>query len=78
MRGCSKPTAISDLELLSNDVKSSTVKSLILLSKFRGIYPQFKDKLSKQEIELHRPDSLNAFLRILNDSDSDIMGRENC
>jgi hypothetical protein len=64
---------LGDLELLSNDVKSSTIKSLILLSKFLGIYPQFKLRLNEHGIKLYRPDSLNAFLRILNSNNSDIL-----
>ena len=64
---------LRNLELLSNDVKSSTVKSLILFSKFKGTYTQFKTKLNQYGIKLYRPDSLNAFLRILNANNSDVM-----
>jgi intergrase/recombinase len=64
---------LRDLELLSNDVKSSTVKSLILFSKFKGTCTQFKAKLDQFGVKLYRPDSLNAFLRILNASSSDVM-----
>ena len=61
------------LELLTNDVKSSVVKSLLLYSKFNGCYSQFKDRLSEHGIKLYRPDSLNAFLRIFNASNSNLM-----
>ena len=64
---------LRDLELLSNDVKSLAVKALILLSKFKGNYSQFKLRLNENGIKLSRPDSLSAFLRILNASNSNIM-----
>jgi len=64
---------LRDLDTLSNDIKASTVKALILLSKFLGTYTQFKQKLSEYGIKLARPDSLTAFLRILNNGNSNII-----
>ena len=64
---------LREVELLTNDVKSSVVKSLLLLAKFNGCYSQFKARLSEYGIKLYRPNSLNAFLRILNANDSDIL-----
>ncbi|MGD0644942.1 MAG: integrase [Candidatus Bathyarchaeia archaeon] len=64
---------LREVELLTNDVKSSVVKSLLLFSKFNGCYSQFKDRLNEYGIKLYRPDSLNAFLRILNASNSNII-----
>jgi intergrase/recombinase len=64
---------LRELELLTNDVKTSVVKSLLLFSKFKGCYSQFKARLTDYGIKLYRPDSLNAFLRILNASNSNVM-----
>ena len=64
---------LRDLELLTNDVKSSVVKSLLLYSKFNGCYSQFKARLNEYGIKLYSPDSLNAFLRIFNASNSNLM-----
>jgi hypothetical protein len=64
---------LRELELLTNDVKTSVVKSLLLFSKFNGCYSQFKTRLNDYGIKLYRPDSLNAFLRILNASNSNVM-----
>ena len=37
-----KDSNLRELELLTNDVKSSVVKSLLLYSKFNGCYSQFR------------------------------------
>jgi len=52
---------LRELELLTNDVRSSVVKSLLLFSKFNGCYSQFRNRLNEYGIKLYRPDSLNAF-----------------
>jgi hypothetical protein len=64
---------LREIDILTNDTKASTVKALILLSKFLGNYTQFKTKLTEYGIKLARPDSLTAFLRILNNGNSDII-----
>ena len=61
------------LDLLTNDVKTSATKALILLAKYHGRYSQFKARLNEYGIKLYRPNSLDAFLRILNAGNSDIM-----
>jgi len=38
---------LRDLELLSPEVKSSAVKALILVSKYKGTYKQFKERLAE-------------------------------
>ena len=64
---------LRELDALSNDKKTHAIKALILISKFLGNYTQFKAKLSEYGIKMYRPDSLGAFLRILNANNSDIM-----
>jgi intergrase/recombinase len=64
---------LAELELLSNDVRSSVVKSLLLLAKFIGCYGQFKDRLKEHGIKLYRPNALDAFIRMLSVSESNII-----
>ena len=64
---------LRELDQLSPHKKASAVKALSLLSKFQGSYSQFKSSLSEYGIKLERPNGLNAFLRILNSSNSDIL-----
>jgi len=64
---------LKELDALPITIKSNAVKSLIILSKFLGNYTQFKQRLNEHGIKLARPDSLGAFLRILNANNSDTM-----
>jgi intergrase/recombinase len=64
---------LRELDALSSHKKTSTVKALSLLSKFLGSYTQFKTGLSEYGIKLDRPNGLNAFLRILNANNSDVL-----
>jgi intergrase/recombinase len=64
---------LSELELLTNDVKSSIVKALLLYAKFNGSYTQFKGRLKEHGIKLYRPNALDAFIRMLNASESNII-----
>jgi intergrase/recombinase len=54
-------------------IRSNVIKSLIVLSKYLGECEAFRSKLKNHGIKTSRPDSLNAFLRILNATNSDIM-----
>jgi len=62
---------LRDLDTLSNDKKASTVKALILLSKFLGSATQFKKKLEEYGIKIVRPSSLDSFLRLFNSNGND-------
>jgi len=64
---------LRELDLLPSSIKNNAIKSLIILSKFLGNYKEFNERLKSFDIKTNRPDSLNAFLRILNASDSDVM-----
>ena len=64
---------LRELDALSSHKKTSTVKALALLSKFLGSHIQFKTSLSEYGIKLDRPNGLNAFLRILNANNSDVV-----
>ena len=64
---------LRELDQLNPHKKASAVKALSLFSKFEGSYSQFKSNLSEYGIKLERPNGLNAFLRILNANNSDIL-----
>jgi hypothetical protein len=64
---------LRDLDLLPSTIKNNVIKSLIVLSKYLGNYKDFSSRLKSFDIKTSRPDSLNAFLRILGASDSDVL-----
>lgn len=53
--------------------RNNVVKSLIVLSKYLGCLLQFKDSLKNCGIKAHKQNSIESFLRVLSDSDSDIL-----
>lgn len=64
---------LRQLEMLSPSVKASAIKALIILSKYLGIYEQFKSRLKDYGIKIARPNGFSSFLRILNASNSDVL-----
>jgi len=64
---------LRDLDLLSVHRKAHVVKALILLSKFRGNYSEFKAKLSEYGIKWERSNGLRAFLRIFSATNNDVL-----
>jgi hypothetical protein len=64
---------LQELELLPDSVRNNAIKSLVILSKYLGVYKQFSGKLKDHDIKTTRPDTLKAFLRILNASNSDVL-----
>ena len=64
---------LKDLDLLSVHRRAHVVKALILLSKFRGNYSEFKAKLSEYGIKWERSNGLRAFLRIFSASNNDVL-----
>jgi len=64
---------LRELDLLPSTIKNNVVKSLIVLSKYLGNYKDFSGRLKGFDIKTSRPDSLNAFLRILGASNSDVL-----
>ena len=65
---------LRELESFSDFKKPNVIKSLLILAKYNGCYSQFKERLKSNGIKSAKPNSLNAFLRILNASDSNILG----
>jgi intergrase/recombinase len=64
---------LKELDALPHTIRNNAVKSLIILSKFLGKSQEFRSRLKDFDIKTTRPDTLNAFLRILNASNSDVM-----
>ena len=64
---------LRELDLLPATIKNNAIKSLIVLSKFLGNFKEFSERLKSFDIKTSRPDSLSAFLRIFNASNSDVM-----
>jgi len=64
---------LQELAQLPATTKNNSIKSLVVLSKYLGIYDQFSEKLKRFDIKLTRPDTLHAFLRILNAGNSDVL-----
>ena len=64
---------IRDLDLLPQSIKNNCIKSLTILSKYLGVYDNFTSKLKNHGIKLSSPSTFNAFLRILNGNNSDIL-----
>jgi intergrase/recombinase len=63
----------SKLLTLSPSNKANAMKSLICLSKYIGIYLQYKEKLRQYDIKWVRPDSFESFIRIMNNNHSDLL-----
>jgi intergrase/recombinase len=61
------------LETLNGYKRNNVLKSLIALAKYHGFYEAFKGKLKTYGLKWHKQNSLTAFLRILNNSNSDIL-----
>jgi len=57
---------LKELDNLTESTKATVVKGLIILSKFLGIHQQFKQRLLDYGIKIHRPNSFDTFIRILN------------
>jgi intergrase/recombinase len=58
------------LEQLPYTIRNNCIKSLIILSKYLGIYKEFISSLKDYGIKTKNQDSLSSFLRILNVSNN--------
>ena len=63
---------LKDIETFSDSKRNAVLKALISLSKFLGVYEQFKARLSSHGIKFARADSFSAFLRIMNNNNADL------
>jgi intergrase/recombinase len=56
----------SDLEAFSKSKKNSVLKALVALSKYLGVYTEFKLRMSDYGVKFEQTSSVDAFLRIMN------------
>jgi intergrase/recombinase len=64
---------LQEIQLLPATIRNNTIKSLVVFSKFHGFHKQLSEKLKEFDIKPTRPDTLSAFLRILNASNNDVL-----
>jgi len=64
---------LRDLWKLSPNVQDYVIKALIALSKYLGIYEEFRSKLKQYGVKWTKQSSFNSFLRILNSSNNDVL-----
>lgn len=64
---------LRDLDMLPQSIKNNCIKSLTILSKYLGVYDNFASRLKNYGIKLSSPNTFNAFLRIMNGNNSDIL-----
>jgi len=64
---------LSLLDSFSKTKKLHVLQSLIALSKYCGFYEELKARIKAFGIKWHKPNSLMAFLRILDNSNSDVL-----
>ncbi len=65
--------SLRELDLLSPYVSDHTVKALTALSKYLGLYQEFRNKLKSYGVKRLRRDAFTSFLRILNNSNGEIL-----
>ena len=64
---------LRELEELSPSVRDHVIKALIALSKYLGMYLEFKEHLERYGIKWVRPDSFMSFLRIFNSNNKNVL-----
>ena len=63
----------SGIERFSPSVKNHILKGLIALSKYLGIYNEFKKRLAAYGVKWSRKGSVDSFLRIMHNSSTDVL-----
>ena len=63
----------SALETFSNSKKNNILKSLIAYSKCNGFYEEFKKRIKAYGIKWSRASSIDAFFRIMSNSNNDVL-----
>lgn len=67
------PGSLRELDLLSPYVRDHAVKALTALSKYSGMYQEFRNKLKSYGVKRLRRDAFTSFLRILNNNNKDLL-----
>jgi intergrase/recombinase len=66
-------TNLSMLDSFSRSKKAKVLQSLIALAKFMGYYEDFRASLKSHGVKWQKPSSLEAFMRIRNNSNSNVL-----
>jgi intergrase/recombinase len=61
-----------EIELVPATRRNDVIKSLITLSKYLGVYEEFKRDLKNHGIKLKQPDALSAFTRLYTNHNNDL------
>jgi hypothetical protein len=64
---------IQDIETFPSTIRPEVIKSLIIVSKYLGVYEAFKAALKSYGIKLARPDAFYSFQRMYTNRNSDLM-----
>ncbi|MDH5266731.1 MAG: integrase [Candidatus Bathyarchaeota archaeon] len=62
-----------ELDTFKSHKRNNVLKSLVVLSKYLGRYQHFKNRLDQYGIKPSRKDAFSSFLRILNNSNGDVV-----
>ena len=64
---------VKDIDTLPKTIRSNVLKSLACLTKYLGIYDQFKSELKRYSIKWNVSSGLNVFMRLFNNNRHDII-----
>jgi len=70
--------SLTELDAFSKSKRNNVLKALIALSKYLGIYKQFKTKIANYGIKWENQSSVEAFLRIRNANDDVVEWAKAC
>jgi intergrase/recombinase len=63
---------IKDIDKIPGKTKNTSIKALIILSKFLGVSQEFKTQLKSYGIKLFQEDALSSFIRLYNNKNSNL------
>jgi hypothetical protein len=63
---------VQEIETFPSTIRPEVIKSLIIVSKYIGVYEAFKAALKSYGIKLARPDAFSCFSRIYSNRNSDL------
>jgi hypothetical protein len=64
---------LKEIEKISPKTKNTSLKALVILSKFLGIHEKFKAAMKSYGIKLYRPGVLGSFMRMYTNPNADLM-----
>jgi hypothetical protein len=64
---------IKEIDKISPKTKNTSIKALVILSKYLEIHEEFKGQLKSYGIKLYKADALGSFMRLYNNPSLDLM-----